>query len=100
MTAMRKILISLVVATLAACSATADPELVARDYGSDIAPISGSITYGGQPKSRLTKAPVGSSFDHEFYNSFGNRVVERYRIQPDRSLKIVSRQIFNLPSGD
>lgn len=95
---MRKTFVALAVATLTACSATVDPELVARDYGSDIKPISGSITYNGQPKSRLTKAPAGSTFEHEFNNSFGNRVVERYQIQPDRSLRIVSRQIFNLPS--
>lgn len=95
---MRAALICMAVAMLTACSATADPELVGRDYGSDLKPIPGSITYSGQARTRLTRSPVGSTFDHDFYNGFGNRVVERYRIQPDRSLKIISRQIFNLPS--
>jgi len=62
-------------ATLTACSATADPELVARDYGADLAPIWGSITYGGQPESRLAKAPAGGTFGHEFTNRFGNSIV-------------------------
>lgn len=87
-------------AMLTACSTNADPELAARAYGPDIPPIAGSITYGGQPRSRLARSPAGSTFDHEFTNSFGNRVVERYRIRTDRSLSIVSRQIFNLPSDD
>lgn len=95
---MKNAFIFLAVVMLTACSANGDPELAARAFGSDIKPIPGSITYGGQPKSRLTKSPAGSSFDHEFTNSFGNRVVERYRIRSDRGLSIVSRQIFNLRS--
>jgi len=95
---MKKALIFLAGTMLTACSTTADPELAARAFGPDIQPIPGSITYGGQPGSRLTKSPAGSSFDHEFTDSFGNRVVERYRIRPDRGLSIISRQIFNLPS--
>jgi len=57
-------------------------------------PIPGSITYGGQPRTRLTKAPVGSSVNHQFTNNLGQRVEERYVIQPDRSLKLVSRRIY------
>jgi len=97
---MRKAFLFLALATLTACSTTAAPPVAGREYGSDIAPILGSITYGGQPQSRTQKAPVGSTFNHEFTDSFGNQVVERYRIQPDRSLKIISRQVFNLPTGD
>jgi hypothetical protein len=82
---------------LAACSTTADPELRASDYGTDLQPIPGSITYGGQPRGRLTKAPAGSAFTHEFRNRFGNSVSERYVIQPDRSLRIVSRHVNRLP---
>lgn len=57
-------------------------------------PIPGSITYGGQPMTRLLKAPVGSSFDHEF-TSGGNRYSETYIIQADRSLKLANRSIRN-----
>ncbi|HEV7433947.1 hypothetical protein [Rhizobium halophilum] len=57
-------------------------------------PIPGSITYGGQPRTRLTKAPIGSPISHEFRNEFGQRVVERYVIQPDRSLRLVSRRVY------
>ncbi|MFD1744028.1 hypothetical protein ACFSE1_01000 [Rhizobium helianthi] len=57
----------------------------------ELEPIPGSITYQGQPRTKLTKAPVGSTFSHDFYQ--GSRVVEEtYQIQPDRSLKIVRRE--------
>jgi hypothetical protein len=53
-------------------------------------PIPGSITFGGQPTSKLQKAPVGSSVTHDFFNT-GNHYRETYLIQPDRSLKLVRR---------
>ena len=53
-------------------------------------PIPGSITYGGQPRTKLKKAPVGSPVVHRF-ESGGEEYEERYIIQPDRSLKLVSR---------
>lgn len=53
-------------------------------------PIPGSITYGGQPVHRLQKAPVGSTFDDTFASN-GQRYTETYKIQPDRSLVIISR---------
>jgi hypothetical protein len=56
-------------------------------------PIPGSITYQGQPRTKLTKSPIGSTFPHDFINEFGQRVEETYMIQPDRSLKIVHREI-------
>jgi len=59
-----------------------------------VQPIPGSITYGGQPKTRLLKAPVGSSFNHEFMSGASN-YSETYIIQADRSLKLVSRSIRN-----
>lgn len=68
-------------ATLAGCNASA-----AR-----LEPVPGSITYNGQPRTKLTKSPVGSTFEHRFRDRFGDEWVERYRIRPDRSLEIVSR---------
>ncbi|KXG86745.1 hypothetical protein [Agrobacterium bohemicum] len=56
-------------------------------------PIPGSITYNGQPRTKLTKSPIGSTFTHNF-RRFDDRVVETYQIQPDRSLKIVDRRII------
>ncbi|HEX5934264.1 MAG TPA: hypothetical protein VFY63_08875 [Pseudorhizobium sp.] len=75
------------VTTLAGCTATAVSDAPGLE------PIPGSITYGGQPRTRLTKAPVGSSIDHQFRNEFGQLVYEVYIIQPDRSLKLVSRRV-------
>jgi len=68
-------------AVLSACSAAA----------SSLEPVPGSITYGGQPRTKLTKSPIGSTFEHRFRDQFGDEWVERYRIRPDRSLEIVSR---------
>ncbi|TAU74860.1 hypothetical protein ELI15_01340 [Rhizobium ruizarguesonis] len=56
-------------------------------------PIPGSITYGGQPRTKLTKSPVGSAVYNQFYNGTGQRVEETYILQPDRSLKLVRREI-------
>lgn len=56
-----------------------------------VEPIPGSITYGGQPRTKLTKSPVGSTLTHEFYT--GNQMaIETYVIQPDRSLKLIDRR--------
>ena len=32
----------------------------------DVEPIPGSITYGGQPRTKLTKAPIGSVVHNTF----------------------------------
>lgn len=56
----------------------------------DLEPIPGSIIYGGQPMTRLMKAPVGSSITHDFFSG-GNQYVETYVIQPDHSLKLTNR---------
>ena len=55
-------------------------------------PIPGSITYGGQPRTKLTKSPVGSTFDHRFLGANGTRWIETYQIQPDRTVEIVNRR--------
>ncbi len=74
--------------------------LPSLEIGPGIEPIPGSITYGGQPRTRLQKAPVGSSVPHDFRTSRGERVRETYIIQPDRSLKLVNRRVCRLPSCD
>jgi len=56
-------------------------------------PIPGSITYGGQPRTKLTKSPIGSQVPHDFYDNFGQRVHETYIIEPDRSLRLVERHV-------
>jgi hypothetical protein len=71
-------------ALLAGCSAADAPALE---------PIPGSITYGGQPRTKLTKSPIGSVVHNDFYDQQGQHVYETYILQPDRSLKLVRRQI-------
>ena len=61
--------------------------------GPGLEPIPGSITYGGQPRTKLTKSPVGSAVHHQFYDGTGQRVEETYILQPDRSLKLVRRVV-------
>ncbi|MGK9051805.1 hypothetical protein [Neorhizobium petrolearium] len=68
--------------------------------GPGLEPIPGSITYGGQPRTRLTRAPVGSVVPHQFRNQLGQRVDETYIIQPDRSLKLVDRRVCRSPFCD
>lgn len=70
--------------TLTACTAGGSGSLE---------PIRGSITYGGQPRTKLTKAPIGSTFEHTFIDRYGRPVVETYRIAPDRSLVLVHRYV-------
>lgn len=57
-----------------------------------VEPVPGSITYNGQPRTKLTKAPVGSTFKHRFAYGTG-MAVETYVIEPDRSLKLIRRDI-------
>ncbi|XUM51586.1 hypothetical protein NBG89_26435 (plasmid) [Rhizobium sp. YTU87027] len=66
--------------------------VVSGSYSSDgLAPIPGSITYNGQPRTKLTKSPIGSSFPHTFTDQTGREVEEIYIIQPDRTLLIAER---------
>jgi hypothetical protein len=60
-------------------------------------PIPGSITYRGQPQTKLTQSPVGTRVPHHFVNQWGEDVYETYIIQPDRSLKLVTRQVMTRP---
>ncbi|MGO4439800.1 hypothetical protein AB4048_18940 [Rhizobium sp. RAF56] len=59
-------------------------------------PIPGSITYGGQPRTKLTLSPIGTRMQHTFTDNWGREVVETYILQPDRSLKLVNR-IYQTP---
>lgn len=68
---------------LSGCTTAASPALE---------PIPGSITYKGQPRTKLTKSPIGSTFEHRFRDALGHEYVERYRIRPDRSLEIIDRR--------
>ncbi|MDO3433884.1 hypothetical protein QWJ46_14455 [Rhizobium sp. CBN3] len=64
-----------------------------------LGPIPGSITYHGQPRTKLTRSPVGSSFPHTFTDQWGRQVEEIYIIRPDRSLLIAERHyrpVFSL----
>ncbi|MDP9812232.1 ABC-type Fe3+-hydroxamate transport system substrate-binding protein [Rhizobium tibeticum] len=66
--------------------------VVSSSYTSEgYAPIPGSITYGGQPRTKLTRSPIGSSFPHTFTDQTGRTVEEIYVLQPDRTLRIVER---------
>ncbi|MEH3091849.1 hypothetical protein [Rhizobium rhizogenes] len=81
---MRKLGLLLVLA-LASCSTA----------GSTVDPIPGSITYGGQPRERLVKSPAGSTFSHSFRTGGGRLALETYRIEPDRSLTLLRREIIS-----
>ena len=63
--------------------------------GAALEPIPGSITYQGQPRTRLVKSPVGSTVHHDFRMSDGRIAFETYRIEEDRSLTLLSRQIIS-----
>lgn len=80
----RIVLAFVAVASLAACT-SGSPRA--------IEPIPGSITYGGQPRTKLTKSPIGSTLSNEFVMGDGRFAIETYRVQPDRSLKLERREI-------
>lgn len=67
-----------------------------------IEPIPGSITYNGQPRTKLRKAPIGSTLHNNFYGPYGERIEETYMVMPDRSLKLVGRRrgFIGFPSYD
>ncbi|HTO30120.1 MAG TPA: hypothetical protein VL202_02905 [Pararhizobium sp.] len=58
----------------------------------EIEAIPGSITYKGQPTTKLTKAPVGSTFHHRLNDEYGRPAEETYIIEPDRTLRLVRRE--------
>jgi hypothetical protein len=70
---------------IAAFATPAQGQVIAVD------PIPGSLTYPTQPKTKLKKAPVGSIVQHSFHSN-GVDYRETYRIQPDRSLKLLNRR--------
>ncbi|WP_426237405.1 hypothetical protein [Pararhizobium sp. DWP1-1-3] len=74
------ILMSIVALILASCTTP------------DVEPIPGSITYGGQPRTKLTKSPIGSLV-HNSFRTVTGVAYETYVIQPDRSLKLIRREI-------
>jgi hypothetical protein len=74
------------------CMFLAGAALLASCAAVALEPIPGSITYGGQPRTKLTKSPAGSTFSHTFHDHQGNYWSETYQIQADRSLKIISRR--------
>ncbi|MDH4412246.1 MAG: hypothetical protein QE484_03000 [Rhizobium sp.] len=59
-----------------------------------IQPIPGSITYDNA-NVQLEKAPAGSTFFHTFANGDGRDVREVYKVNADKSVSLVSRQISN-----
>ncbi|WP_104668636.1 hypothetical protein [Ensifer adhaerens] len=75
---------------LSGCTATTSSTYYG--YSPNLEPIPGSITYGGQPRTKLTKSPVGSIVPHQFIDSYGRKVYETYIIEPDRSLRLTSRR--------
>ncbi|MBX4865804.1 hypothetical protein HJA85_02275 [Rhizobium bangladeshense] len=85
MTMMKAFLPALFAAALLAGCSSADTAA--------LEPIPGSITYGGQPRTKLSQSPVGSVVYNQFYNETGQRVEETYILQPDRSLKLVRREV-------
>jgi hypothetical protein len=54
-----------------------------------IAPFPNSLTYGG--RSPIVPYPVGSSFSREVRDEFLNRYEELYEVQPDHTVRIVTR---------
>ncbi|KRD53311.1 MULTISPECIES: hypothetical protein [Sinorhizobium/Ensifer group] len=79
-----------VVLLLSGCTASGGSSYYG--YSSNLEPIPGSITYGGQPRTKLTKSPVGSIVPHQFIDQYGRKVYETYIIEPDRSLRLTSRR--------
>jgi hypothetical protein len=59
-----------------------------------VQPIPGSITYDNA-NVQLEKAPVGSTFFHTFNNGSGQDVREIYKVNADKSVTLVDRQISN-----
>lgn len=65
-----------------------------------VEPIPGSITYGGhQPRTKLTKSPIGSTFTNQVTDEFGCQAIETYRVEPDRSLTLIRRERRGEPGG-
>ena len=85
---MTKNMKAIVAATVFVASWAAQTALATQ--ANAVEPIKGSITFQGQPRTKLLKSPIGSTFTHRFGNH-----EETYRIREDRSLEILSRRTFN-----
>jgi hypothetical protein len=59
-----------------------------------VEPVPGSITYSNPEAVRFTKAPAGSSLNHEFYAD-GVKYNESYIINNDGSIRLTGRTISN-----
>lgn len=59
-----------------------------------VQPIEGSITYTKPDAVRFTKAPAGSTLNHEFYQG-GNKYYETYVINENGSVTLTSRSVAN-----
>ena len=59
-----------------------------------VQPIPGSITYDNA-NVQLEKAPAGSTFFHTFNNGDGRDVREVYKVNADKTVTLVDRQISN-----
>jgi len=86
---MRRTIAVAIAVVLSSCTAT--PHL----GGPRLEPVPGRITYGGQPRTKLTKAPAGST------SNIASRpvrptVIEVYRIERNRSLTIVRRYVRDI----
>jgi hypothetical protein len=92
--------LSLLLAGCTTAGMESDTSRAPYQSGPNLRPIPGSITYGGQPRTRLTKSPVGSMVQHEFRNEFGELTQETYIVQPDRSLKLATRRVIRSPFGN
>lgn len=69
--------------------------LLSACTASEVRPVPGSITYGGQqPRTKLTKAPIGSTFTNQVTDGYGRQAIETYRIEPDRSLTLIRRNVI------
>lgn len=70
--------------------------LVSQVQAAPLEPIPGSITYGGAPRTKLTRAPVGSTVTHRFVDAFGREVNEVYRLDEQRDLQLIRRRITDM----
>lgn len=59
-----------------------------------VQPIEGSITYTKPDAVRFTKAPAGSTLNHEFY-AHGQKYSETYVINDNGSVTLTSRTTSN-----
>lgn len=69
----------LIVAALTGCSTG----------GEAVKPFPASLTYAG--RSPIVNAAVGSSFSYDVRDEFGDRYQELYEVQPDHTVRLVTR---------